>query len=119
MAFKTGSDLIAEAKAKIKEVNTSEARALHGVAGVTFLDCREPNEYNLGRIPGAVFIPRGQLETTIEGRIDRGQRVVIYCASGNRSAFAAVTLAEMGYGDVASLAAGFRGWAQDGGAVEG
>ena len=119
MTFKTGSDLIAEAKAKIKEVNADEARALHGAPGVTFLDCREPNEYNLGRIPGAVFIPRGQLETTIEGRIGRDQRVIIYCASGNRSAFAAVTLAEMGYGDVASMAGGFRGWAQQGGAVEG
>ena len=119
MTFKTGGDLIAEAKAKIKQITADEARALHGSAGVTFLDCREPNEFNLGRIPGAVFIPRGQLETTVEGRVDRGQRVVIYCASGNRSAFAAVTLAEMGYDDVVSLDSGFRGWAQQGGAVEG
>ena len=119
MAFKTASDLIAEAKAKIKEVHVAEARELLGAPGVTFLDCREPNEYNLGRIPGSVFIPRGQLETNIEARIDRGQRVVIYCASGNRSAFAAVTMAEMGYGDVCSLAEGFRGWAQQGGPVEG
>ena len=119
MAFKTASDLIAEAKAKIKEVHVAEARELLGAPGVIFLDCREPNEYNLGRIPGSVFIPRGQLETNIEARIDRGQRVVLYCASGNRSAFAAVTMAEMGYGDVCSLAEGFRGWAQQGGPVEG
>ncbi len=117
--MKTGMDLIAEAKAKITEVTVDQAKAKHGAAGVAFLDCREPNEYNLGRIPGAIFIPRGQLETTIEARIARDQDVVIYCASGNRSALAAVTLAEMGYGRVASMAGGFKAWAMGGNPVEG
>ncbi len=112
-------DLIADAKARISEVTVDAARAQHGATGVTFLDCREPNEANLGRIPGAVFIPRGQLETTIEARIPRDQHVVIYCASGNRSALAAVTLAEMGYASCASMAGGFKGWAQAGHPVEG
>jgi rhodanese-related sulfurtransferase len=116
---KTGMELIAEAKAKITEISVNDAKAKHGGAGVAFLDCREPNEYNLGRIPGAVFIPRGQLETTIEGRITREQDVVLYCASGNRSALAAVTLAEMGYGRVSSMAGGFKAWAMGGNPVEG
>lgn len=112
-------DLIADAKARIAEVTIAVARTQHGTDGVTFLDCREPNEANLGRIPDAVFIPRGQLETTIESRIPRDQHVVIYCASGNRSALAAVTLGEMGYGSVTSMAGGFKAWAQAGHPVEG
>ena len=67
---KTGQQLIDEAKAKITQLSVAEAQARHGATGVVFLDCREPNEYNLGRIPGAVFIPRGQLETNIEARCD-------------------------------------------------
>ncbi len=117
--MKTGQDLITEAKARITEVTVAQARERHGAQAVTFLDCREPNEYNLGRIPGAVFIPRGQLETTIEARIPREHEVVIYCASGNRSALAAVTLAEMGYGTVSSMAGGFKAWAMSGNPVEG
>ena len=117
--MKTGQELIDEAKAKITQLSVAEAQARHGATGVVFLDCREPNEYNLGRIPGAVFIPRGQLETNIEARVPRDQDVIIYCASGNRSAFAAVTLAEMGYGTVASMAGGFREWALSGHPVEG
>ncbi|MBI3790090.1 MAG: sulfurtransferase [Gemmatimonadetes bacterium] len=117
--MKTGQDLIAEAKAKITEVSVEQAKAKHGRAGVAFLDCREPNEFNLGRIPGAVFIPRGQLETNVEARIPRDQDVVIYCATGNRSALAAVTLTEMGYDRVASMAGGFKAWAMGGNPIEG
>ena len=117
--MKTGQDLIEEAKAKITQVTVDEARARHGAPGVVFYDCREPNEYNLGRIPGSVFIPRGQMETSIEGRVPRDADVIIYCASGNRSALAAVTLAEMGYGRVSSMAGGFKAWALSGNPVEG
>ena len=119
MSYKTGQDLIDEAKAVIRQLTPEESRPLHGVAGVTFLDCREPNEWNLGRVPGAVFIPRGNLETKVEAAISREQRVVIYCASGNRSALAAVTMTAMGYPDVVSMSGGFRGWVQAGGDVEG
>jgi rhodanese-related sulfurtransferase len=119
VSHKTGQDLIDEAKAAIRQVTPEEAQPLHGQPGVTFLDCREPNEWNLGRIPGAVFIPRGNIETKVEGTISREQRVVIYCASGNRSALAAVTMTAMGYPDVVSMSGGFRGWVQAGGDVEG
>ncbi len=115
MSQKSGLDLINEAKAKIREVTAAESV---GSTDSVFLDVREPNEYALGHIPGAVFIPRGVLETTIEAAIPRDRKIVIYCASGNRSAFAADTLHQMGYSDVASMAGGFRGWVQAGGEVE-
>ena len=83
------------------------------------LDCREPNETNLGRIPGAVVIPRGTLETKIEAVVPRERALIIYCAGGNRSALAADTLQQMGYTNVASMAGGWGAWVAAGGAVEG
>jgi rhodanese-related sulfurtransferase len=114
---KSGLDLIDEAKAKIKEVSARDAVA-NPEPGVVYFDSREPNEYALGHIPGAVFIPRGNLETKIEAVIPRDAKVLIYCASGNRSALAADTMQQMGYQDVASMSGGFRGWVEAGGAVE-
>ena len=116
MAIRSGSDLINEAKTRIPEIGVAEAK---GQAGVVYLDVREPNEWNLGRIPGAKFIPRGQLETNVEKQIPRDANVVIYCASGNRSALAADTMRIMGYEHVASLRGGFRAWVDAGGEVEG
>jgi sulfur-carrier protein adenylyltransferase/sulfurtransferase len=117
MNDKTGMDLIDEAKGRIKQVSAHES-VRNADPDVVYLDCREPNEYNLGHIPGAVFIPRGTLETKVEAVIPRQKRVVIYCASGNRSALAADTMQEMGYTDVASMSGGFRGWVDAGGEVE-
>ena len=93
-------------------------RALRERADVVLVDIREPNETNLGRIPDAYVIPRGVLEQNIERVASRGQPLVLYCASGNRSALAAVSLREMGYADVASMSGGFRGWVEAGGDVE-
>jgi rhodanese-related sulfurtransferase len=73
----------------------------------------------LGRIPGAVHVSRGNLETKIEAAVAREAQVVIYCATGNRSALAAVTMEEMGYRDVCSMSGGIRDWAALGGDVEG
>jgi rhodanese-related sulfurtransferase len=116
--MKSGSDLITEAKARIREITPEQGIALHGDDGVVFLDVRDQPEVNLGRIPRAVHVSRGNLETKIEQAVPRGARVVIYCASGNRSALAAVTMQEMGYADVCSLAGGIKGWAARGGAIE-
>ena len=119
MTYKTGADLTEEARGRIKEISAEEAKALHDdSAGVVFLDVREPNEWNLGRIPGALLLPRGNIESKVEAMIDRTQRVVIYCARGNRSALAADTLQQMGYTTVESLAGGFGHWAAAGGEVE-
>lgn len=115
--MKSGADLINEAKEKIREVSARDA-ALNPEPGVIYYDCREPNEYALGHIPGAVFLPRGNLETKVEAVISRDAKVVIYCATGNRSALAADTMQQMGYKDVASMSGGFRGWVEAGGAVE-
>lgn len=115
---KSGQDLINEAKTRIREIDAPGAIAAHGDSSIIFLDIREPNEWNLGHVPGAVHIPRGQLEGKVEGAIDRGKRVVVYCAGGSRSALAADTLQQMGYDQVESLRGGFRGWAEGGGEVE-
>jgi rhodanese-related sulfurtransferase len=118
--MKTYAEMLAEVKAGIPETSLAEAKALfESKAKVVFLDCREPNEYNLGRIPGAVFIPRGRLESDVEARINRDARVIVYCANANRSAFATKTLQEMGYQDVTSMAQGWNAWVAAGGAVEG
>jgi rhodanese-related sulfurtransferase len=117
--MKSGTDLINEAKKRIREVSPAEARALHEKGGVTFLDVRDQSEVNLGKVPNALHISRGTLETKVEAAIPRDAQVVIYCASGNRSAFAADTMQQMGYANVSSLAGGFRGWAEAGGEIEG
>ena len=119
MAHKTGQDLIEEAKQQIVEVTPEQVREMQARSDrVVYLDVREPNEWNLGRLPRAVHLPRGNLETKVEGMIDRAQKVVIYCARGNRSALAALTMKQMGYEDVASMARGFQGWADINGDVE-
>lgn len=85
---------------------------------MTFLDVREPQEYNLGRLPGAVHVPRGMLEVKVEALIARDANIVVYCAGGGRSALAADTLHQMGYTNVSSLQGGFRDWAMSGGVVD-
>ena len=117
MGNKSGVDLIDAAKAKIREVRASDA-VNNPEPGVIYYDCREPNEYALGHIPGAVFLPRGNLETKVEAVLPRNKTILVYCASGNRSALAADTMQQMGYTDVASMADGFRGWVDAGGEVE-
>ena len=117
-ALKTGAELLAEAKGRIRELALPDARALHSGGGAVFLDIREPNEWNLGRIPGAVFIPRGRLESDVEARVSRSARVVVYCANANRSAFAADTLQQMGYHDVVSMGQGWNAWVAADGPVE-
>ena len=120
MAHKSGQDLIDEAKQLIEEVTPEQVREMQDrKENVVYLDVREPNEWNLGRLPNAVHLPRGNLESKVEAMIDRAQRVVIYCARGNRSALAALTMKQMGYQDVASMSGGIQGWADINGEIEG
>src|SRR3954451_7571064 len=99
-------DLLKKAKSEIREIDTESAEARLGES--TFLDVRELDEWEQGAIPGAVFIPRGHLEAKVGNQIvDHDTPVVIYCAAGNRSAFAARTLHELGYTNVVSMAGGF------------
>ena len=84
-------------------------------AGALILDVREPDEYEEGAIPGAIHIPRGHLEAQIEGRIlDKSAPIVVYCAGGVRSAFAAKTMEELGYTNVMSMEGGFGRWKDEG-----
>jgi rhodanese-related sulfurtransferase len=117
--MKTAVELIAETKARITEVTVPQVMEMQKSGqAMTLLDVRDLQEVNLGKIPGAVHLSRGNLETKVEAVIPRDAHVVIYCASGNRSAFAADTLDTMGYTNVSSMAGGFRGWAEAGGEVE-
>ena len=117
--MKTAQELFAEARQRITEVTPQEVQALRrDGAAFALVDVREGNEWQMGRIPGATFIPRGVLEGTIEGRVPRETPVVLYCASGNRSALAADALQRMGYTNVASVAGGWRAWQAAGAPVE-
>ncbi|MBA3890067.1 MAG: LD-carboxypeptidase [Gemmatimonadaceae bacterium] len=117
--MKSGTDLYAEAKSRIREVSPREVKAMQerGEA-FTLLDVRDQNEVNLGKVPGAMHISRGTLEGKVESAIPRDANVVIYCAGGNRSALAAVTMQQMGYANVSSMSGGFRDWANEIGDVE-
>ena len=107
-------ELLAGAKSQIREVDTAEAERLIAAGGLP-LDVREPDEYEQGAVPGALHIPRGQLETNIESRVtDHATPLVVYCAGGTRSAFAAKTLQELGYEDVVSVVGGFNRWKDEG-----
>ena len=107
-------ELLAQAKAEIREVDTAGGEQLLS-EGWTLLDVREPDEYEQGAIAGSVHIPRGQLESSIENRVpDRSTPLVAMCAGGVRSAFAAVTLEQMGYTDVVSMDGGFNKWKDEG-----
>src|SRR6476646_10747712 len=108
-------DLLAQAKSEIREIDTAEADTVRLAPGTIVLDVREPDEYDQGALPGALHIPRGHLESQVEGKIvDRNSRVVVYCAGGTRSAFAADTLTQLGYTDVVSMAGGFNKWKNEG-----
>jgi rhodanese-related sulfurtransferase len=117
---KTGTDLIEEARARVREVTGAEALARATAdARVLLLDVREPNEWNLGHDPGAMSMARGLIETNFEGAMgDRDRPIIVYCAAGNRSALAADVLQQMGYTDVSSLIGGFRGWVDAGGDID-
>jgi sulfur-carrier protein adenylyltransferase/sulfurtransferase len=108
----TYRDLLSKTKAEISELDAAAARALEGALWV---DVREADEWEQGHLPGAVHVPRGNLESRIE-RVapDKSQPVVLYCAVGSRSAFSAKTLSELGYTDVHSLAGGIEDWKRDG-----
>ncbi len=110
----TFRDLLAAAKSEIVEIDPGTA-AERIAAGAIVLDVREPDEYEEGALADAIHIPRGHLEAQIEGRIaDKDASIVAYCAGGVRSAFAAKTLAELGYTDVASMEGGFGRWKDEG-----
>ena len=110
----TFRELLQAAKGRVRETDPAGAEALLA-EGHLLLDVREPDEYEQGAIPGSIHIPRGNLESGIENRVaDRDQSIVVMCAGGVRSAFAADTLGQLGYTDVVSMDGGFNRWKDEG-----
>ena len=114
--------LIGEALAEISSISVDEALALVDGGDAVFVDVRERAEHDAGAIAGAVAAPRGFLEFVADptspmhnAALSSGKRLVIYCASGGRSALAAKTLQDMGYSGVANLTGGFQAWTEAGG----
>jgi sulfur-carrier protein adenylyltransferase/sulfurtransferase len=108
-------ELLSATKAEIREVDTEAAAAAIAAGDPLILDVREPDEYEQGALADAVHIPRGHLEAQIEGKLPQHDReIVIYCAGGVRSAFAAKTLQDLGYTDVVSMDGGFGKWKDEG-----
>jgi molybdopterin/thiamine biosynthesis adenylyltransferase/rhodanese-related sulfurtransferase len=107
----SGAELLRQVKSQIEEVDPSEvAELMH--EGVAIIDVREAEEYAAGHLPGAKHVPRSYLETRIESVVpDRSSQVILYCASGNRSAYGARTLEEdLGYQHVRSMTGGITLW---------
>ncbi len=109
-------ELLQQVKSEIDEVDVTGARELlAGDERPLVVDVRELDEWSEGRIPGAIHIPRGNLESRIEQAApDRAQPILLYCAGGSRSAFAAKSLEELGYENVVSLAGGYTDWKRSG-----
>ena len=109
---KSFADLMAETKRSVQQVSLEDLkRRLDAGEKFHLVDVREGEEFRAGFIPGAVSVPRGFLESKIEGLIpSKSEKVILYCAGGTRSALAARTLAELGYSDVESANPGFSQW---------
>ncbi|MEA2386524.1 MAG: sulfur-carrier protein adenylyltransferase/sulfurtransferase, partial [Thermoleophilaceae bacterium] len=119
----SGAEVLKTIKSQIEEVDPADVHAAlqsaNGSAPLV-IDVRENDEWDAGHVPWAKHVTRGHLETRIEGAApDRSRRIVLYCASGNRSAFAAKTLTDLlGYENVASMRGGYTLWKDRGYDVE-
>ena len=120
MGFKA---MLGEANAEIDTVSVEQAREYVGDENILFVDVRETQEVeSSGGLPGSVHVPRGLLEFIADpespmhkSELSSGRQLVLYCASGGRSAFAAKTLQDMGLSDVCHIAGGFTAWVDIGG----
>jgi molybdopterin/thiamine biosynthesis adenylyltransferase/rhodanese-related sulfurtransferase len=119
----SGAELIRKVKEQIKELDPREVHDSvqngNGSAPVV-VDVREQHEFEEAHIPGAIHVPRAYLESRIEGKVsDKARPLVLYCATGQRSALAAHTLQSLlGYDDVASMTGGITLWKDRGFEVE-
>jgi len=118
-------DMLAEANAAVPRIGREEAAALMERGDVLVVDVRDGPELQAGgKVPGAKHVSRGMLEFRADPDspyhdqdFDRDRTVIVYCASGGRSALAGKTLRDLGYRDVRNLG-GFKDWAEGGGPVE-
>ncbi len=122
----SGAEFIRQIKSQIAQVDPGDVHSAlpgngngNGSGDIALIDVRENEEVARGIIPGATHISRGYLESRIDGTVaDRSTRVVVYCASGSRSALAAKTLQDLGYENVASMTGGYTLWKDRGYDVE-
>jgi molybdopterin/thiamine biosynthesis adenylyltransferase/rhodanese-related sulfurtransferase len=107
----SGTEVLRQIKSRIDEVDPAVVREQVS-NGATVVDVREPEEWSAGHVPGAVHVPKSYFESRIEGAVpDRARHVILYCASGNRSAWATRTMVEdLGYENVESMTGGFTLW---------
>ncbi len=107
----SGAEVLRQIKSQIEEVDPAAVREQLS-NGAVVVDVRETEEWSGGHIPGAKHVPKSYLESRIEGAVpERSQHVILYCQSGNRSAWAARTLIEdLGYQHVESMTGGFTLW---------
>jgi len=111
----TAKDFVSEAKKDVCEVSVSEAKGILDKGGSVFLDCREPKEFKMGHVPGAVNIPRGLMEWKVSKKIsDKNAKIVVYCKVGGRGCLSACTLCRMGYKNVVNIAGGWKAWEKAG-----
>ena len=116
----SGAEYIRQIKSQVEEVDPAQVSE-HLGNGIVLVDVRETTEWDAGHIPGAKHVPRAYLESRIEGAAggDRSQEIVLYCASGQRSALAAHTLTDqLGYENVKSMTGGITLWKDRGYKVE-
>jgi rhodanese-related sulfurtransferase len=124
---KSVSELVAAAEARIERLTPEQARALLDDPDVRFVDIRDVRELKReGTVPGALHAPRGMLEFWVDpdspyhkADFASGQRFVLFCALGHRSALATAQLMDMGFGPVCDIEGGFAGWRSVGGKIEG
>jgi rhodanese-related sulfurtransferase len=115
----TTEEMVAEAKENICEVTVSQAKEMLDKGGYLFLDCREPKEYKMGHVPGAMNIPRGLLEFQVTNKVpDKSAKIIMYCKKGGRGCLAACTLCRMGYENVMNMDGGWMAWEKAGYPVE-
>jgi molybdopterin/thiamine biosynthesis adenylyltransferase/rhodanese-related sulfurtransferase len=115
----SGAELLRQVKSQIDEIDPAAVHEQLG-NGAVIVDVRENEEFAVGHVPGARHVPRAYLESRIEGIVpDRDAHVVLYCASGNRSAYAARTMQQdLGYSNVESMTGGITLWKDRGYAVD-
>jgi len=117
--------MLSEANAVIPRISPEEAADLRSKGDVLIVDVREPPEVHAsGKIAGAVNVPRGKLEACADAtspchdpQFDKSKTLILYCASGARSALGGKLLKDMGYKSVFNLG-GFKDWVSAGGAVD-
>ena len=128
MALKQSvAELVAAAESRIERLTPQQARALLDDPHVRFVDIRDVRELKReGTVPGALHAPRGMLEFWVDpdspyhkADFASGQRFVLFCALGHRSALATAQLMDMGFGPVCDIEGGFAGWRSVGGKIEG